>query len=140
MSRVGNVGNTSIQLDGQVKQRQRKGDLIFEKDVVNEKKLTTGVDVTNKTTAATTFSVKTTTTPKTLTNGKIRISMGRSMKDGKWKWTRSKKNHPSNAFVANDSQMKKATTQLSSSRQNIKKLCKAYRGLAHSLKLYKLHG
>ena len=142
-SRVGNVG----WLDGQVKQRQRKGDLIFQQELLNEKKLMKGDDVMAKTTATTKFDVTTTTTPRTLTDGKIRISMGRSMKDRRWKWTKSKKYRPSNVIVANDSQLEKTTKQLSSRRQNIKKLCKSYRGLGiqksfmcYSLKLYKLHG
>ena len=150
MSRVGDVGKTSIQLDGQVKDRQRKGDLIFEQELINVKHQAKGDDVMTETTAATTFSATTTTTPTTVTNGRIRISMGRSMKDREWKWTKPKKYSPRNVkqmIVVNDSQIKTATNQLSSRRQNIKKLCTAYRGLGiqksfmcYSLKLYKLHG
>ena len=162
-SRVENIGNTSIQLDGQVKQRHRKGDLIFEQDVINDKKLATGEDVMAKTTVATTkFDVTTTATPTTAMDGKLtaataaavdgrtRITMGRSMKDGRWRWTRSKKYRPRNVkqmIVINDSQRKKTTNQHSSRGKNIKKLCTAYRGLGiqksfmcYSLKLYKLHG
>ena len=161
-SRVENIGNASIQLDGEVKHRQRKGDLIFQQDGVNEKKLTTEEDVMTETTATTKFDVTTMATPTTAMDGKLaaataaavdgrtRITMGRSMKDGRWKWTRSRKYRPRNVkqmIVINDSQRKKTTNQHSSRGKNIKKLCTAYRGLGiqksfmcYSLKLYKLHG